>query len=188
MHLTPPAHVALLDAALRPWAPADAPALARALRDSESHLRRWTPWVIDGRTPGLALEQRLALHQQAFADGTEWVYGIFAPAGAAHDGGAPLPEVLGGCGLYPRVGAGAIELGYWLATSATGRGLATRATEALVRIAFASPAIERIEIRVEPDNAASARIPARLGFRVDERATAAAGLQVWTLERGTSAA
>lgn len=175
MLLTFATEVPLPGAGLRPWRTADAPALRRALTASEAHLRRWTPWVIDGRGPGQSLAARLAAHARAFTDGTEWVYGIFAPDDAT---------VLGGCGLYPRVGPGALEVGYWLAVHATGRGLATAAVRALTALAFAAPAVERLEIRCDPRNVVSARVPARLGFRVDERASvAAAGLQVWTLGR-----
>ena len=175
MLLTLDTEVPLPGARLRPWRPDDAPALRHALEASEAHLRAWTPWVIDGRVPGQSLPERLAAHARAFVDGTEWVYGIFAPDDVT---------VLGGCGLYPRVGPGALELGYWLAAYATGRGLATAAAGALATLALAAPAGERLEIRCDPRNVASARIPARLGFRLDERASVAAdGLQVWTLAR-----
>ena len=175
MPLTFDTQVALPGASLRPWRTADAPALQHALEASEAHLRAWTPWVIDGRVPGQSLPARLAAHARAFVDGTEWVYGLFAPDDAT---------VLGGCGLYPRVGPGALEIGYWLAAYATGRGLATAAASALATLAFAAPGIERLEIRCDPRNVASARVPARLGFRLDERASVAAdGLQVWTLAR-----
>jgi RimJ/RimL family protein N-acetyltransferase len=157
-----PRRVVLRGVTLRAWAPADAPLLAAALAASEAHLRAWTPWVVDGRVPGLTLEQRLAAHAADFDAGREWVYGMFDPAGV---------EVLGGCGLYPRVGPNAVEIGYWLAVGHTGRGLATRAAEALTRLAFDAPEIERVEIRCDVGNDASARIPRRLGYRVmDPRA------------------
>lgn len=162
-------------ARLRSWRTADASALQHALKASEAHLRAWTPWVIDGRVPGQSLPARLTAHASAFSDGTEWVYGLFAPDDAT---------VLGGVGLYPRVGPGALELGYWLAAYATGRGLATAAASALTTLALDEPSVERVEIRCDPRNVASARVPARLGFRIDERASASAGgLQVWILAR-----
>jgi RimJ/RimL family protein N-acetyltransferase len=113
---------------------------------------------VDGRTPGQSLESRLAQHAEAFAAGAEWVYGMFSPDGS---------EVVGGCGLYPRVGPGAVEIGYWLSVAHTGRGLATEAAAILTRIAFAAPEIESVEIRCDPRNVASVRVPERLGFRAD---------------------
>ena len=174
MLLSPPPVLHLPGFTLRAWSPADAAPLRSALAASDTHLRAWTPWVVDGRVPGVSLEERLAQHAVAFAAGTEWVYGLFGPDGV---------EVLGGCGLYPRVGPDAVELGYWLAAAQTGRGLATRAAEALTQLAFATPAVARVEIHCDPRNAASARVPGRLGYRVVEAAGAPSGLMVWQLSR-----
>jgi RimJ/RimL family protein N-acetyltransferase len=74
-------------------------------------------------------------------------------------------RIVGGVSLHPRVGPGAIEIGYWLASAATGRGFATEAAEALTAEAFRGGDIERIEIRCEPANEASMRVPERLGYR-----------------------
>ena len=98
-------------------------------------------------------------------------------------------EVLGGCGLYPRVGPRAVELGYWLAAGHTGRGLATRAAAVLTEVALASPLIDHVEIRCEVGNAASARVPARLGYDMSVVVRdGTAELQVWRLSRLKSAA
>jgi RimJ/RimL family protein N-acetyltransferase len=182
MTLAPPPIVELPELTLRAWSPADAPLLRAALASSEAHLRVWTPWVVDGRVPGLSLEQRLAAHAADFAAGAAWVYGMFDSGGT---------EVLGGCGLYPRVGPNAVELGYWLAVGHTGRGLATHATAALTRLAFDAPDIERVEIRCDRGNTASSRIPARLGYRVMDPRDATADafgtdlndLIVWRMSR-----
>lgn len=141
---------------LRSWRVTDAPVLQAVLGASEAHLRAWTPWVVDGRDPSLGLEDRLAAHAAAFAEDREWVYGLFTP---------DERSILGACGLYPRIGAGALELGYWLAADATGRGYATEAAAALVGAAFASPAVARVEIRCDARNAASLALARRLGFR-----------------------
>jgi RimJ/RimL family protein N-acetyltransferase len=142
---------------LRPWSESDAPALRRALAANDAHLRAWTPWVVDGRTPGQSIEQRLRAHAEAFANGTEWVYGIFDEKGG---------EILGGCGLYPRVGPRAIEVGYWVSKSHTRQGLATGAAWALTLAAFSAPEIDRVEMHVDAENVASAGVPRRLGYRV----------------------
>jgi len=179
--LRPPSQLVLSDFMLRALSPADAELLRAALVASEAHLRRWTPWVVDGRVPGQSLEERLAHHAARFAVGEEWVYGLLDLRAG---------EMIGGCGLYPRVGPGAIEIGYWIAVGHTGRGLATRAAWALTEIAFGSPAIERIEIRCDHGNAPSARVPQRLGYRIMDPApaNAATNLQVWTLSRAEFAA
>jgi RimJ/RimL family protein N-acetyltransferase len=154
--LSPPPRIELSDFTMRAWSTADAPLLHVALAASDAHLRAWTPWVVDGRVPGLSLQERVARHAAQFAAGEEWVYGLFS---------AGESRVLGGCGLYPRIGPRAIEIGYWLAVGETGRGLATRAAEALTRVAFSDPDIDRIEIRCDRRNLASMRVPERLGYR-----------------------
>jgi ribosomal-protein-serine acetyltransferase len=57
------------------------------------------------------------------------------------------------------------SLGYWLASSAQGRGIATRATASLVDYAFGVWKLHRIEIRAGVENVRSRRVPERLGFR-----------------------
>lgn len=176
MQTPPPARLEFTGGTLLALGPEHARALAVTLAASDAHLRRWTPWVVDGKVAGQSLDERLAHHAEAFAAGAEWVYGIFAPV---------TREVLGGCGLYPRVGPRAVEIGYWLSSAATGRGLATHAARALTRVAFASPDIDAVEIRCDPGNDASARVPHRLGYRIDgtQAESSLASLQVWCLSR-----
>ena len=173
---TPPARLDADGIFLRAWSPDHAPLLRAALEASEAHLRPFTPWVIDGKVPGLTLEERLAGHAADWAADREWIWGIFAADGHT---------VLGGCGLHPRIGPDAIEIGYWLAADATGRGIATTAARMLTDVSFEAPQIERVEIRVEPRNARSAAVPQRLGYEhtgnVEAHDTT---LEVWSMSRG----
>jgi RimJ/RimL family protein N-acetyltransferase len=179
MSFSPPRSVETPRFRLRSWTVADAPLLQAALDASEAHLRAWTPWVVDGRVPGLSLEGRLASHAEAFTSGKEWVYGIFSPEEA---------EVLGGCGLYPRVGPGALEIGYWIHVAHTGRGLATESAAVLTRTAFADPGIERVEIRCEAGNVGSIAVPRKLGYRHAATLQEEHGeLLVWEIGRAEAA-
>ena len=56
------------------------------------------------------------------------------------------------------------EIGYMLAAEAQGRGLVTRACEALLAHAFDTLALHRVELRCAPENDRSRRIAERLGF------------------------
>ena len=141
---------------LRPWAPSDAGALREVFDASRAALEQWTPWVLDGSDTVDALREKLQKYADNFSAGVEWRYAMIA-----HDDG----RILGGASLHPRVGPGAIEIGYWVATPATGQGFATEAAEALTAQALRSGDIERIEIRCEPANDASMRVPQRLGYR-----------------------
>lgn len=55
------------------------------------------------------------------------------------------------------------EVGYWLARSAQGRGLMTRAVAAVTRYAFET-GFHRLEIRMWPGNPKSRRVAERLGY------------------------
>ncbi|MGB3544830.1 GNAT family N-acetyltransferase, partial [Rubrivirga sp.] len=56
------------------------------------------------------------------------------------------------------------ELGFILHPNAQGRGLASDAVRTALRFAFSEMGLARVEADVDPDNAASSRLLARLGF------------------------
>ena len=57
------------------------------------------------------------------------------------------------------------DVGYWLASWARGRGVATRALRLLCAWAFDSLDLARIQLHTLPDNDASQRVAERAGFR-----------------------
>lgn len=57
-----------------------------------------------------------------------------------------------------------IEIGYWLRTTACGKGIITEAVFALANYAFNEFKVNRIEIRCDVLNKKSQKIPERLGF------------------------
>jgi len=75
----------------------------------------------------------------------------------------------GSCGLMARIGAGGLEIGYWVHRAYTRRGLATAASAALVEQAFRLPGVERVEIVHDELNVASGGVPRKLGFTEVER-------------------
>jgi RimJ/RimL family protein N-acetyltransferase len=56
------------------------------------------------------------------------------------------------------------EAGYIVAPSARGRGVAVRALVLLTEWAFEELALERIELRITPENAASIKVAERAGY------------------------
>ena len=76
----------------------------------------------------------------------------------------PEGTVVGGASLHPQgTWAG---IGYWAATSRSGRGQTTDVAEALTSAAFAYLDLEAVQIHCDAANHASAAIPARLGYRL----------------------
>lgn len=172
---------------VRCWAPEDAPALQQALGENLEHLRPWMPWI--DQEPELldAKIERLRGFRGRFDLGQDFTYGIF-----------DLDEtrVLGGSGLHTRVGPGALEIGYWIHKDHINRGYATELVAAVTRIGFAVHDIDRLEIRVDPANLASAAVPRKLGYRhevtrrriLPVRNDERRDLMIWTLLRDELAA
>lgn len=59
------------------------------------------------------------------------------------------------------------RIGYWLDRSHTHRGIMTRAVRLMTEYAFEALGLHRIEIHVATGNAASRRVPERLGFALE---------------------
>jgi RimJ/RimL family protein N-acetyltransferase len=154
--VTLPSRIETARLLLRPHAPGDGPALKRAIDENLEHLQRWMDWAMNEPSPLDALEARITMFAEQFTTGPDWGYGIRL---------ADDPDTLiGGTGMHARIGPNALEIGYWLDERHTGRGFATEAAAALTKVAFSLPMIDRVEIRCDPANVASAAIPRRLGF------------------------
>ena len=151
---------------IRPWRAEDAVALHPILEANWAHLGPWIPARVATPVPVAELAVRLAGFAADFEAAREWRYGVFA---------LDTHEILGEIGLYPRsatgrvpyAGADRIEVGYWLRSDVTGRGYATEAARAVIRVASTLDRLNRVEIRCDPRNVASAAIPRRLGFTLE---------------------
>lgn len=160
---------------LRPWTPADAGALEPVLVANVVHLGPWIPAHVATPVPVPELAERLAGFASDFAAGRAYRYALLSPDGTLVRGEADLfPR--GNKERVPLAVADHVELGYWLDAAATGQGLATEATRALVAVATTLPGMTHIEIRCDAANGASAAIPQRLGFHLAE---VEAHVQVW---------
>lgn len=151
----PPYRVVTERLVLRCWNPRDAPLLKDAVDSSLENLRAWMPWAHEEPTSVEEKAELLRRFRGRFDLGQDFVYGIFD---------ADETEVVGGTGLHPRVGDDALEIGYWIRDSRVGNGYATEAAAALTRVAFEVCGVERMEIRVDPENVASLAVPRRLAY------------------------
>ena len=141
---------------LRRFRAEDVDALFGAVTESLEHLRPWMPWAADYSRA--SAEEYLARSIKGWDEGTEYNYAILT-------GDALAGRVLAGSiGLMTRCGPGGLEIGYWVRSAYTGRGLATAATEALVGQAFGLPGVDWVEIVHDELNVASGQIPRKLGF------------------------
>ncbi len=140
---------------IRCWEPQDAPGLREILDERGDYLRPWIPWMRDEPQPLAGTLARLRTYRANFDLDRDYRYAVVDPAVGA---------LIGETGLYTRLGAGAREIGYWTDERCAGRGYASEAAAAMVRIAFEVDDVERVEIHCAPENTASSAIPRRLGF------------------------
>jgi RimJ/RimL family protein N-acetyltransferase len=153
--IDPPYRIVTQRLVVRCWEPRDARALKEALDSSLDHLQPWLPWA---RAEPQPLENKVRLlrtFRGKFDLGEDFVYGIFS---------SDESEVVGGTGLHTRAGSGALEIGYWIRSSRVRAGFVTESTAALSRVALELCGADRVEIRVDPANEASIRVPRKLGF------------------------
>lgn len=139
---------------LRPYRVEDADDLYQAVRESIAELQPWMPWG----HPDYSIEESrdwLALRDEARRDGTEYDFYISDAATGRFLGGVGLNQIKQ---LHR-----AANLGYWIRTSAAGRGVATRAARLVARFGFEELNLIRIEIVAAVGNLASQRVAAKVG-------------------------
>jgi [ribosomal protein S5]-alanine N-acetyltransferase len=88
------------------------------------------------------------------------------------------PELVGWGGFKGPPRSGRVELGYEIAASRRGRGLATSAARAMVAEAFADGRVTRVIAHTLPEPNASTRVLENAGFRF-ERAVRQGDATVW---------
>ena len=130
----------------------DAEAMRDAAVESVREVYPWLPWC----HPAYSLDESRAWIERCdatWADGSEYQFAIVDRA----------ERILGGCGLNQlRREHRNANLGYWVRTSATRRGVAAAAARQLARFAFRETNLVRLEIVVDVDNSASHRVAAKV--------------------------
>jgi RimJ/RimL family protein N-acetyltransferase len=166
---------------LRRWNPAFTEEMIVVIGESIAELREWMSWAQTVPAPD-SLRQVLREGQRDFDADRSWEYAIFE---------SDTETLLGGAGVRPSDRPGRFEIGYWVRSDRTGRGIATASTSALVQAAFTYLGeATQIVIRMDRANLASAAIPRKLNFTLEQeedREVVAVGQTgrgyVWTLDR-----
>ena len=139
---------------VRPVRLDDAEALYEAVRESIPEVSLWLPWCHEN----YAIEETrefLSTRLNPPASEEAYSFGIFDKASEQFLGGA-------GLNFFNRVHQVA-NLGYWVRTSATGKGVASRATRLVARFGFTQLNLQRIEILAAVPNVASQRVAEKAG-------------------------
>jgi len=130
---------------------------------SRQHLTPWEPqWARDELTRS-SFRRRLRHAQREARDDLGYAYLIFAETPLTLVGGLNISNVRRGI-------AQTASIGYWIGAPYAGRGLMTDAVRAVTHFGFATLRLNRLEAACLPSNAASARVLAKAGFRLEGRA------------------
>ena len=143
---------------VRPYEISDAKAVKEAVEESRESLRPWMPWWDTHKT----FEESVDFCVRSKA---RWLLRENMNVGIwERDGG----RYLGGSGYHdPDWKARKFELGYWIRTSAEGRGYVSEAVKVLTRSAFEQMGANRVEIRCDVRNERSRRVAERCGYALD---------------------
>jgi ribosomal-protein-serine acetyltransferase len=142
-----------VDVQIRPYKLEDAATVVEAALESMADLQPWMPWchpdysITDSRS-------WLEIQVSGFAHGAAFEFAIVSADG----------RFLGGCGLnqIDTVNHRA-NLGYWVRSTATRRGVATAAVRAIREWAFDATDLIRLEIVIAAENLASHRVAEKAG-------------------------
>lgn len=131
----------------------DAEPVLEAARESTAQIFPWMPWC----HPAYSLDESrtwIEHCEKAWEQETEYHFVIVDDANL----------VLGGCGLNQlRPEHRVANLGYWVRTSATKRGVATAAVREVAEFAFRETNLVRLEVVVAIGNVASHRVAVKVG-------------------------
>ena len=147
---------------LRPWREADAEMLQPILETNVQRLEQWIPPHVARPAPLPELRARLAGFAADFDAERACRFAILSSDEA---------QLYGEIALFFRSSDGRVqrtladrgEIGYWLRGDVTGRGYATEAARAMMRLAVQA-GLREIEIRCDGRNEASMGVARRLDF------------------------
>lgn len=142
---------------LRSYRPGDGPAMRAAVVASYDHLKPWMPWATPDQSDAEA-ELLVRQFRARWLTAEDFTMGIFD---------LDEREVLGGCGFHLREGplsTRCAEMGMWIGAPHAGRGLGTRAIEALLAWGFTEWPWLRLSWRCDDLNAASVRAAEKAGL------------------------
>ncbi len=143
---------------LAPVAPEDAAALWSAIEESRHELEAWLP------TAPFSTDVE-AVRRHVLASVDDWDHERACRFTIRRAGSGELFGMVGFENLRPLQRS--VEIGYWIRTESTGRGIATEACRMLLSWAFSRMNAHRICAAVSTENHASLGVVRRLGFRLE---------------------
>ncbi len=141
---------------IRPYKKEDAEDLYLAARESIYEVHPWLPWCHPDYSRKES-EQWIARCDEAWKKGVEFHFVITHTATGRFLGGVGINQI----NITHRYA----NLGYWVRSSETGKGVTTAAAILAARFGFQKLNLGRIEILVARENKASLRVAEKTGAR-----------------------
>ena len=140
--------------ALRPYRPEDAEPVLAAVHESSDQVSPWLP-ALSNEMPLIEVTSYIAIQNHLADLGEAYNFVLQDHASA---------QILGGIGLT-QINARHkyANLYYWVRTSRSGEGIASRAVSLAARFAFVEAGLARVEIVVAVENLASQRVAEKVG-------------------------
>lgn len=134
----------------------DAPLYRDAVMGSIKELSKWMSW--ENEKPDSLEEniEKMRRFRGNFDLGDVYKYGIFD---------LEEKELIGTIGLHLRREDTSKEIGYWINTKFAGKGYATEAVKAIIKVGFEIEGMTKFVLRCKKDNIKSIRIPEKLNFQ-----------------------
>ena len=146
---------------LRPARVADTEEVVAAIAESLAELRAFMPWAHMPQTEAVQ-RRRMTELEAELGQGHDLILHLFEGEGGPFVGCLGLH---GARSLNPMCA----EIGYWVRSGCTGRGIVTLAVRCAIVYAFETLGLNRIQCGYNEANLASARVNAKAGFEVEGR-------------------
>ena len=138
--------------------PDDVNTLLEAIQESLPELKRFMLWAhFESTLDPEYQNKRIAAAREAYLAGADFVFHLWNG-----------DQIVGGAGLHPRaLNPRALEVGYWIRSSYSGRGLATAVVKACAVFNFEHLKNQRLQCLVNEANHASLSVARKCGFRLE---------------------
>ena len=139
---------------IRPCRLEDAAVICEGVQDTMHEMLKWAPWC----HPDYSMSDCtswLSSRPQMWSEGIEYDFVIFDTKDSTFLGGCAIDQINRKHNFA--------NLGYWVRSSQTGKGIATAAVRLISRLGFETLGFTRLEIVVAVQNKASQRVAEKVG-------------------------
>ncbi|MEI7674527.1 MAG: GNAT family N-acetyltransferase [bacterium] len=158
---------------LRQLSHSEADVFFQLVDNDRGYLRKWLPWVDSTKNSKDSLDFINSVIQKRRA-GEEYGFAVVVD-----------DKPVGHISLMHIKDGSEPEIGYWIASKMSGKGITSKAGIALTDFGFYNLGLKRIIIKADPENTASNKVAEKLGYELTRQYDddVDGPTNVWTLNR-----